>query len=33
MLELLRGKGAIAFWADSVESALAQFAEQSRRIA
>ena len=30
MLELLRAKGAIAFWADSVESACAQF-EQARR--
>ena len=31
MLELLRGKGAIAFWADSVESALFQF-DQARRV-
>jgi hypothetical protein len=30
MLELLRNKGAIAFWADSVESACQQF-EQARR--
>lgn len=32
-LEVLRSKGAIAFWADSVESALSQFQEQSRRCA
>ena len=31
MLELLRNKGAVAFWADSVESACAQF-EQAMRV-
>ena len=29
MLAILKAKGAIAFWADSVASALAQFAEQA----
>ena len=32
-LELLRGKGALAFWADSVASALAQFEDAIRRSA
>lgn len=33
MLDALRSKGAVAFWADSVESALQQFSDQMRGVA